>query len=224
MFDYNSFFSGNGVALFGAAALPERLNVYEKLTNIISFALPLPSAVVGEVAEKGPTKTYFHHYRTCNAYIDRVSFGLALGIKNSGYDAAYVPASQSVSEDGLAGILSHKAAALLCGLGGIGKNDLLVTPRYGAAVRLGTVMTDMPVELSAPIENPCTGCGKCVSACPCGALYGKAWREGIAREEIVDAKLCSAHMKKAYQSIGRGAVCGICMAVCPVGKQAKALF
>lgn len=201
--------------------MPEELQIYGALTNVISFALPLSETIVCEIAAKGPTKTYFHHYRTCNAYIDHISYALILGIKSEGYDALYVPASQSISEDGFSGLMSHKAAALLCGLGGIGLNDLLITPRYGAAVRLGTVMTNMPIEKNEPVKNPCTACGICVSACPCGALHGKEWRYGLARDKIIDVQLCSAYMKQTYRSIGRGAVCGICMAACPVSKQEK---
>ena len=39
------------------------------------------------------------------------------------------------------------------------------------------------------------------------------------REKIIDAKACSDYMKKAFQHIGRGAVCGVCMRVCPKNKR-----
>jgi len=116
------------------------------------------------------------------------------------------------------GLVSHKAVACLAGLGGIGQNALLVTEQYGPAVRLSTVLTDMPLAEQAAGKNPCTNCGACVRACPSGALMGRAYVPGLAREELVDAKKCSMHMKRAYQDIGRGAVCGVCVAVCPVGR------
>lgn len=216
--DCAGIFREKNVTLYGSSVLPRGLRVYESLPNVISFALPLPQAIVREVAEKGPTKTYFHHYRTCNAYIDHISYTLVLAIKAEGYDALYIPASQSVSEDGYHGLFPHKAAAVLCGLGGIGMNDLLVTRRYGAGVRLGTVMTDMPVVQAEAVENPCNGCGVCVRACPSGALFGKKWEAADSVEAMIDVRLCSAYMKKTYQGIGRGAVCGICMAACPSGR------
>ena len=37
-------------------------------------------------------------------------------------------------------------------------------------------------------------------------------------------QLCSAYMKKTYREIGRGAVCGICMAACPVGAAGISAF
>lgn len=52
------------------------------------------------------------------------------------------------------------------------------------------------------------------NACPSGAISGKEWHIGITREEIFSAETCSQYMKKQFQHIGRGAVCGICMKVC----------
>ena len=77
-------------------------------------------------------------------------------------------------------------------------NGLLVTAKYGAAVRLGAVMTDMPVPQAEQIENPCRRCGCCVRACPSGALYGTAWKDKTPVQDILDVQLCSAYMKKTY--------------------------
>ena len=63
--------------------------------------------------------------------------------------------------------------------------------------------------------SPCINCDKCVKACPSGAILGVSYYDGIKREEMFSPSVCSEYMKKAYQKIGRGAVCGICMQVCP---------
>ena len=215
--DYRQILEKNEITLYGGAILPEKLRIDAEMKYAVSFAVPLPDPVVDPV-EEGPTKTYFHHYRTCNAFLDQVAFRLVQAMMREGYQAMYVPASQSVSDDGFKGLFSHKAAACLAGLGGIGDNDLLVTKKYGCRVRLGTVLTNMPVLCDTPIENPCNHCGICVKACPCGALLGAAWPQNDTAK-IVDVERCSMHMKRAYQKIGRGAVCGICMAVCPVGRK-----
>ena len=55
----------------------------------------------------------------------------------------------------------------------------------------------------------------CSSDLPSGALLGRVYKDGMSRDEIIDAKKCSVFMKKSYQGIGRGAVCGRCFAVCP---------
>jgi epoxyqueuosine reductase QueG len=61
-------------------------------------------------------------------------------------------------------------------------------------------------------------CTICRDACPAGAITGEEYIPGHERKEIFDAKKCSEHMK-TYKNIGRGAVCGICMSVCPYNKK-----
>jgi epoxyqueuosine reductase QueG len=209
------FIIGLGIDHFGYALIPEDYRPFPYLPYAISLGVPLSKTVVSSI-RKGPTHTYFHHYRTTNAYLDNAAIRLMLYIEKLGKSAVYIPASQTVDSEGIRGLFSHKMAAFLAGLGGIGQNALFVSEKHGPALRLSTVLTDVPLQTGSPIQNPCTDCGICVQACPAGALTGETWHPGIPREELVDAKKCSLHMKKAYRSIGRGGVCGICMAVCPL--------
>lgn len=212
---YESILKDNQIHLYGTTSLPVELQAVEGLGYALSFAMPIPKSVIKTIEEQ-PSKLYFHHYRTTNAYLDHVAMKVIQAMINEGYNACYVPASQSQSEDGLSALLSHKAVALIAGLGGIGKNNLLLTRQFGPAVRLSTVLTDMPLPDATISDNPCLGCDECVRACPSGALIGREYRTGLAREEMIDAKKCSIHMKKHYQSIGRGSVCGLCIKACPL--------
>ena len=72
-------------------------------------------------------------------------------------------------------VLPHKTVALLGGLGWIGKNNLLITPEYGAAQCLGTVT--------------------CVNICERKVLKGKIWSRSVSRDEIVDIHGCSTCLK-----------------------------
>ena len=190
---------------------------YDALTGAITIVLPLSDAVIDSV-EKGPNHTYFHHYRTVNAYLDRVSLSVGLLLSEQGYRYVCIPASQSI--EGYQGLFSHKEAATRAGLGTIGKGALFLSNKFGPRVRLATILTDADVSdgfLPPSAENPCEHCRACVNACPALAISGKTFQEGGT--SILDRAACSTHMKSAYQKIGRGVVCGICVSVCPAGKK-----
>ncbi len=190
-------------------------------TTAVSIAVRLSDAIIDEI-DGAPTHTYFSHYRAVNAFIDRLELECGLFLQQRGYRYITVAASQSINDKGwnYSGRYSHKKAARLAGLGSIGKNSLFLHREFGARVRLGTVMTDMPL-LSEPevLPSPCVGCDLCVKNCPSGAIKGIPWHEGAERSDIFDPQKCSEYMKKEFKNIGRGAVCGICMKVCPVNKK-----
>ncbi|MGQ9629003.1 MAG: 4Fe-4S double cluster binding domain-containing protein [bacterium] len=122
----------------------------------------------------------------------------------------------------LAAPFPHKTAATRSGLGWIGKSALLITPQYGPRVRLATILTDMPLDVGTPIEGSrCGDCDLCVRACPASAISGNEWRAGRPREEFYDARACRDMARKlSGEMIGEDvAICGICIAACPVGKE-----
>ena len=210
----------DGAALVGACVLPTPpLKDFPKLTNAISIAVKLSDSVLQTIIDK-PTISYFQHYRTANYKLDQLAFTCVTMLEKMGYNAFPVPASQSDNTDGIEykGIFPHKTAARLSGLGCIGKNGLLITKEYGSKVRFATVLTDMPVSyIPTILQNECNGCNLCVKACPGGAISGKIYTEGMSRDDFFDAEKCSLNMKN-YKDIGRGAVCGICISVCPKNK------
>ena len=189
-----------------------------ELKYAVSIVVRLSDAVVEEITNE-PTPTYFNHYRTVNAFIDRCLLEAGLFLQSRGYNYITVAASQSMPGTPFNGRYSHKKAARLAGLGDIGKNSLFIHKDFGTRVRLGTLFTDCPLQGDGVLEERlCTGCDKCVRACPSGAILGKDFAPGVEREEIFDAALCSQYMKKQFHHIGRGVVCGICMKVCPYNR------
>lgn len=194
---------------------------YNNLTTGISIAIRLSDTVMNEI-EQEPTHTYFHHYRTVNAFIDQVTLRVVMLLQDLGYHAVAIPASQSINKEGYdySGVFQHRTAATNAGLGWIGKNACLVTPEFGPRVRLGTILTNMCVEFNEPIKtSKCGTCEVCVRACPPIALIGNKWHRSIERKELVNAKVCSMHMSEHYKHIGRGVVCGICVKSCPIGSE-----
>lgn len=92
------------------------------------------------------------------------SFTLAEFIRALGYRA--IPAGNNLG-------LSIPIA-LDAGLGELGRNGLLITPKYGPRVRIAKVITDMPLVPDSPIkfgvEEFCEECMLCADDCPSGSI------------------------------------------------------
>lgn len=186
----------------------------------VSFGVRLSDAVIDTISEEGPSKTYFHHYRTVNTLLDSLSLSLIILLQREGYNAANIPASQSI--EGYRGLFSHKAAAVKAGLGWIGKNAMFISREIGPRVRLATVFTDFPLPVTEhEYIDGCKACTVCKDKCPSGAISGLSWYPGINYGDFFDPELCSTYMKDKFKNIGRGAVCGICMRFCPYGMRGK---
>lgn len=67
-----------------------------------------------------------------------------------------------------------KDAAVLAGLGCVGKNNLLVTPDYGPRVRLRALFVEQELRQTGPLAfDPCATCSApCRTVCPEHALSG----------------------------------------------------
>jgi epoxyqueuosine reductase QueG len=213
-----------GASIIGFADISKCIDEkYRDLPYAISIAVRLSDRIIDEI-DNMPTYTYFHHYRTVNALIDQITIRTGLLLQDWGYQYIAVPASQTVKDaaESYSGIFPHKTAAVLAGLGWIGKSGLLVTHDYGPRIRLGTILTDMPLPISSVSkDNSCKNCNLCSLACPAMAIRGNEWELEKGREHIVDAHACSQYMKEKFQHIGRGSVCGVCIKVCPKGDKRK---
>lgn len=217
--ELKKFLFENGAADVGFTCVSD--GPFGERSYAVSIVVKLSDAVIDEITDE-PTHSYFHHYRTVNAFIDRTLLQCGFILEKHGYKYIPIGASQSVNKDGwnYCGRYSHKKIATLSGLGGIGKNCLFLHKEYGPRVRLGTLFTDCPFETeSHEYFSPCIDCDLCEKACPSGAIRGKMWTVGMEREDFFDPEKCSTYMKKKFQHIGRGAVCGICMKVCPAGRR-----
>ena len=189
------------------------------LPYAVSIVIPLSDAVIDEITDR-PTYSYFHHYRTVNAQIDRLLLQIGLLLQGSGWCYLPIAASQSVPPESDTrthrGRYSHKKAAVAAGLGTIGKSTLFLHRKYGARVRLGTLFTDFPLPVEEfEAKSACGACDLCARHCPAGAIKGTVWHAGSDRSDLFDAEACNTYMRTHFMKIGRGSVCGICVKVCP---------
>ncbi len=94
--------------------------------------------------------------------------------------AARDPGARCFASSDVAPIM-EKVWAERAGLGWIGKNGCLITPRHGSWVLLATLLVDRPLAPDPPATERCGRCEACLPACPTGA---------IASPGVVDARRC----------------------------------
>lgn len=143
------------------------------------------------------------------------------------------------------GHLSLKHAALSCGMGEIGRNNLLLTPEFGPHQRICSIITEAELEPDPPKQHSlCLKCGRCESACPSGALSGGSysfdpcfmyWTYGLKKlppSRLLDwpgfIRTFLAHANKRDLIVEMGQTfitdvdhCLECMRACPVGSRWK---
>jgi epoxyqueuosine reductase len=169
--------------------------------TVVSAALcyyapgPEPEAAEGRL----PRYTWADHYAELREKLE------ALGGRLGGRYRVFVDANQHVDREG----------AARAGIGFYGKNTMLITRKHGSWVVLGTLVTDVEVEPSPPLDLDCGACTLCIEACPTGALDEPG---------VVDATKCLSYWTQAPDAIpvryrhelgDQVYGCDICQDVCP---------
>jgi len=117
-----------------------------------------------------------------------------------------------------------KDAAVLAGLGGIGANNLLITPEYGPRIRLRALCIDAKLGPTGSIDfSPCNSCDiPCRAACPQKAFtQGSYSRDLCMRQMNMDEANRAILEKEAGEDSPRVWVkyCRACELACPVGQE-----
>lgn len=207
------FCARRGAQLFGVADVRGlRKNfglepaLKDRFDRAVCLGVTLSSAVLDDIARQ-PTKLYFHHYRTANMFLDQLGFAVSRWIEARGYQALPIPASQITDWEAQRAHLSHKEIGIASGLGWIGRNNLLVSPRFGAQFRMATILTDMPLPADRALKAGCGSCRACVSVCPASAIKESP--------KDFDHQTCFDKLKSFQRDgiVGQF-ICGVCVKAC----------
>ncbi|TET90721.1 MAG: reductive dehalogenase [Methanomassiliicoccales archaeon] len=183
----------------------------DQLTNAVVFAVPMDQERLKESPNFIASTAVGVAYSKCRF----IAQSLSEYISQMGHIA--LPA---VNETGLSVPLAIDA-----GLGEFGRNGLLINDKYGMAVRIAKVFTDMPLAQDSPMDlgvrRFCTKCKKCAERCPVNA---------ISHEDQPDGKVFSVsnnpgalkwyvHVDKCYRFwTYNGSDCSNCVTNCPFTK------
>jgi epoxyqueuosine reductase QueG len=177
--------------------------------SVIVTAAPFPRTTIATGTSQA-AYTFVRH--RVMEKMDRLTFLLAEELETAGVAASPIPSSDPYESwdperrHGQ-GILSLKHAAVLAGLGKMGKNTLLVNQRFGNLLWLGAVLVDAPLAAD-PVADYCTcpdSCRICLNACPAHALDGVS----------IEQKKCREISGKFSDGGGYVLACNLCRKVCP---------
>ncbi len=208
------FALNQGAALFGVADIRQLRDnflglgrpIIEKLDYGISLAVRLSDTVIEDIEDK-PTKLYFYHYRQLNFFLDQLALRITNFIQQEGGRALPIASSQIIDWEKQKGHLSHKRIAGEAGLGWRGRNNLLVSDRFGSRIRLVTILTDFPLRTDQRKEPGCGDCKACIPVCPAGAIKES--------KEQFDHLSCYRQLDYFRKECHIGHyICGICVKAC----------
>jgi epoxyqueuosine reductase len=207
-----------GACLVGYADVSDlSYKVLAGFKNAVSIAVALNTSIISEISD-GPTIKYYQEYNRANNLLsDLCNHAVDIIIKEGHKAVALEATIKVVDLSKIDGHLPHKTVATKAGLGWIGKSALLITKRYGAAIRLATVLTDAELDLAEPTEKSmCGDCRECADHCPAKAIKGNNWKLGASRDSIYNAFVCCETATKLSKKVGiQSTICGICINVCP---------
>ncbi|KON29652.1 hypothetical protein AC482_06000 [miscellaneous Crenarchaeota group-15 archaeon DG-45] len=180
--------------------------------SVVSIAYAYPEHAIeaialkrGEGYDRESWNIYAEAYHRLNVALDDTVDGLAEAAGGMAIPATTEGTSVVGHVEEYYGMaVSHRVAAEQSGIGWRGRNELIVHPTYSCAIRLASVVTELPLERTPPSEGGCGDCRACLDACPFLRFKDRLddYREQCRRYIVhlgLDEEVCGKCVKACYR-------------------------
>ncbi|MCM1991385.1 4Fe-4S dicluster domain-containing protein [Oceanirhabdus seepicola] len=170
------------------------------------YAIVIASPLIKDYINRAPHQEEMIATMRGYAETTTIASQVVMYIKELGYDA--------LGDDFLKYYSPIVPLAVQAGVGQLGRSNMVVNPVHGNRMKMGAVLTNIPLEADEPIDfglnEFCKLCGKCAQNCPSGAIS----KDKLVTEEgktywLHDEVKCMKMWMKVKTD------CGICMSSCP---------
>ena len=171
--------------------------------SAVSFCVPLDPAPIDDWFSKKSQTAHFKDNIQKNVIASGIALELANYLNQKGFPSVPLTANTAYRSDAERGLLdekppvSHRYLAVRSGVGFFGLSGNVLTPGEGAAVILGSVVTEaelLPTEPLASGLNYCDDCRLCEASCASGYIDGRE------RVSITLGGMKFSHTRKRHHS------------------------
>jgi len=153
--------------------------VLPEARSAVVFAVPLDQAAIKRFLKKEDMASANVDNRRVNNIASGLAFELSEFLMMKGHKSVPLAANAVYRKDTPNGPfdekppISHRYLAVRSGVAHFGLSGNVITPEHGAAVILGSVVTEadlIPTDTLPPEDNYCDKCRLCMSACASGLM------------------------------------------------------
>lgn len=149
----------------------ELLRVFPKTKALISIVVRLNPENVRSVSRSASDLEFIH----CFDAVNTCAHNIIGTLREKGVGAMNTASGFPMDLDlwpGKMWPVSHKSVAEAGGMGLMGRHRIVIHPRFGSFIALGTILMNREVTAyDHPLDfNPCIECGLCTAVCPVGAI------------------------------------------------------
>lgn len=211
---------------------PETTHASLEGVRVIAWILPVAETTrVANRAQKDVPTIAWGHTRTFGEHFNEALRHHVVGaLREAGY-LAVAPVLEPyfrTFNDGInkppASVWSERHVMYAAGLGTFGLSDGFITPR-GIAMRCGSVVTNLPLEVTPRIYESHTAnclylsrgvCGACAERCPAGAITREGGHDKLKCQEYTYGTLRPLFAEYGVEGErGAGVGCGLCQTGVP---------